>query len=163
MKEHAMTPWQGDWQARLQSGIERLGFARIEDFLMAYPADTYYDLVKLLDSNVAPMQLYAQQLRNAQANQRLREASADCLARFLAYYGKRGWGNGRHFLSRSASAYAAWKTSIIQCTQGNDELSYKLDAVWKELEKKQPPNGWIPQGASDSFIQAAFASGWPTN
>jgi hypothetical protein len=155
------TPWQGDWSERLQLGIRRSGYRTLDEFLAAHPGDSYYSLARLLDANIAPMQLYGEQLRNAHKTNRLRAAAADCLARFLSHYVKRGWNCGRHFRSRLASAYAAWRTSILQFSLDNEELAKRLDAVWTNLEENPPPVEWRPTGASDRYIVQAFAKGWP--
>jgi hypothetical protein len=161
MNEPTTTPWQGDWQARLRNALRRVGFDTLESFLAANPGKTYFALVKLLNADIAPMQLYGEQLRAARSSNCLREAAMDCLVRFLSYYLKRGWGNGRHFQSRSASAYAAWRTTILQFVQDECDLTDSLDTVWNMLEMSNPPHGWIPKDTNDSLIQDAFAKGWP--
>lgn len=155
------TSWQGDWRDRLQLGIRRCGFATLDQFLAAHPADTYFALARRLDANIAPMQLYGEQLRSAQRANCIRQAAADCLARFLVHHLKRGWGSGRHFNSRLAAAYAAWKSSVLHFTQDTEDLAYKIDTVWAALKKMSPPTGWRPEGADDRFIKDAFAAGWP--
>ena len=156
------TSWQGDWQGRLQTELHCLGFSSLKDFFAAYPGLNYFKLVELIpDASIAPMQLYGEQLRDARLNNRLRETAADCLVRFLAYHIKRGWGQGRHFPFRLASAFADWKTSIKQYADPDETESQRLDMVEELLKANPPPIGWIPSGVSDSLIEKVFSIGWP--
>ena len=161
MSDEITTPWQGDWQLRLKTKLASLGFDELEKFLEANPGTGYVKLAEnLKDANVAAMQIYGLQVRKAVETGSLRETAIDCLVRFINEHVKRGWGNGRHFEKRAASAYAAWSTTIS--SNANDgEVQEKLKCVFDELEALQPKSGWLPSSSDDPIIVAAFVKGWP--
>jgi hypothetical protein len=124
----------------------------------------YVSLAKALaDARVAPSQLYGEHIRVAKKTNRLREAARDSLVRFLVGHLKKGWGKGRHFEFRLASAVAAWKTSILQFGINTSSMATLLDAVVDALEKAAPPQGWIPKSPADPLVQDAFENGWPVH
>ena len=158
------TPWHGDWKARLQKKLLLLGFSSLEEFLEANPGMGYVSLSKLLgDANVAAMQLYGEHIRRGYQTNSIRLVAIDCLVRFLHEYIPRGWKNGRHFPHRSASAFAAWSTSIIGATCSDASIERKLRTVFDTLEAMPIPVGWLPTDKDDVFIAEAFEKGWPTS
>ncbi|GIW81980.1 MAG: hypothetical protein KatS3mg105_3787 [Gemmatales bacterium] len=162
MNEQLTTPWDGDWQERLRSKLESLGFRGLDDFLANNPGKGYVELAKSLgDANVAASQIYGEQIRSAAARGDLRSAAKDCLVRFINEYVKRGWGVGRYFLDRSASAYAAWATTIKGNVPNDEQIERRLKTVFDRLEAASPPNGWLPKDPNDPLIERAFAEGWP--
>jgi hypothetical protein len=162
MSEQVTTPWQGDWQARLQAKLQSLGYASLEDYLSANPGVDYLKVAESLEqANVAAMQLYGEHIRIAAREGRLRHAAADCLSRFLAQHVKRGWGCGRHFPLRVASAFGDWKTLLRQFSESDDALDRRLDAVTEAIEASNPPKGWLPINWDDEIIREAFDVGWP--
>lgn len=164
MNEQVTTPWQGNWQERLQTKLRNLGHSSLEEFICENPGLSYVKLAALLGGDIAPMQLYGEQLRNAARIGQLRSAAKDCLVRFLNEHIKRGWGRGRHFLHRSGSAFAAWSTSVASHGQenGTRHVQDKLKAVYDSLEHLNPEDGWIPATSDDALIEKAFDEGWPT-
>jgi hypothetical protein len=84
----------------------------------------------------------------------------DCLVRFINEYVRRGWGVGRHFTHRSASAFATWATAISAHCQ-DSSMKDRLKQVYDELERLPIPLGWLPSSANDPFIISAFERGWP--
>lgn len=162
MNEQVTTPWQGDWQLRLRSKLESLGFTGLEQFLAHNPGVGYVKLAESLgDANVAAMQIYGEQIRSAAARADLRSAAKDCLVRFINEYVKRGWGIGRHFPHRLGSAYAAWSTTIKAHAPTDDQMELRLKTVFDQLEAAKPPQGWLPNDSNDPFIENAFAEAWP--
>lgn len=163
MNDQAVTPWHGDFQVRLQSKLQSLGFADLETYLAANPGLGYITIAELLsDANVAAMQLYGEQLRRAAKQGNLREAAADCLSRFLTQHITRGWGNGRHFRLRLASAFGDWKTVVRQFSDSGSAEA-PLDAVTEAIKACKPPNGWIPKSGNDPILESAFGVGWPVD
>jgi len=163
MTEQQRTPWQGDWRIRLQSKLEELGYNALEDFLTSNPGVGYVQLAaKLRDANIAAMQIYGEQIRLAASTGNLRAAAMDCLVRFLNEYVKRGWQNGRHFPHRLASAYAAWFSAINANCEDDRQMEMRLNAVFEELKRSQPVEGWIPRDSDDAIIRSCFAEAWPT-
>lgn len=162
MSELTTTPWQGDWLLRLESSIKSNGFKDVKGYLDANPGVSYQALAQALgDANIAAMQLYGEHMRRADAAGELRKVSIDCLSRFLAHHVKRGWGRGRHFKFRMASAFGDWKTVVRQFSSFGDTLDESLDAVTEFLKLSDLPEGWVPESADDPFLQAAFQKGWP--
>jgi hypothetical protein len=161
MTEQERTPWQGDWQLRLRTKLEALGFEALEDFLTSNPGVGYVKLAATIqDANIAAMQIYGEQIRSAAQRGNLRVAAMDCLVRFLNEYIKRGWGIGRHFPHRLASAYAAWSTAINANCEANEALEMRLRAILARLESSQPVEGWLPKDINDPIIQSCFADVW---
>lgn len=162
MNEQVTTPWEGDWQLRLKSKLDSLGYASLEEYLLANPGIGYVKLAEsLADANVAAMQLYGEHVRTATGEGRLRGAAADCLSRFLVQHVKRGWGCGRHFPLRVASAFGDWKTVVRQFSESDHLLDQRLDAVTEAIKASNPPKGWIPASGNDPILQEAFEVGWP--
>src|SRR4051812_11992887 len=127
MSGNVTTPWQGDWQLRLQRKLKSLGYDALDEYLSANPGVSFVRLAESLgDANIAAMQIYGLQLRLAVARGELRAAAKDCLVRFLNKYVKRGWGVGRHFPHRVASAYAAWSTTIKTHAQADSQIEGRL-------------------------------------
>lgn len=154
------TPWQGDWKLRLRSKLNALGFESLEDFLLANPGVGYVRLAQSLgDANVAAMQLYGEHIRRGEETSTLRCVAMDSLVRFLNEYVRRGWKVGRHFPHRSASAFAAWSTSLA--THSTPGIEYKAQQVFSQLDALPIPDGWLPKDSSDRFIVEAFNRGWP--
>jgi hypothetical protein len=154
------TPWQGDWRQRLESKLKSLGFEGLEDFLLAYQGVGYVKLAERLeDANVAAMQLCREHIRRGSENSNLRSVAKDSLVRFLNEYARRGWKVGRHFPHRSASAFAAWSTSLA--SHSTSSIEFDVKRVFDELEALPIPNGWLPTDSSDRFIVEAFNRGWP--
>jgi hypothetical protein len=156
------TPWTGSWRCRLQSKLGRAGFGSLEEFLEANPGLGYVALARqLADANVAPLQIFGEQLRLGMANQRLRSVAMDSLVRYINQYVPRGWRNGFHFQLRAASAFSTWSTSFPNCTKETSNLSERLHSVLDALKAMAIPQGWLPKDVSDTYIVAAFATGWP--
>ena len=157
------TPWQGDWKARLQEKLSLLGFHDLEEFLDGHPGLGYVKLATLLgDANVAAMQLYGEQIRRGCETNNIRAVAMDCLVRFINEYVPRGWKNGRHFQTRSASAYAAWSTSITFIVSSETSLKPTLKRVFENLNSLAIPVGWLPKDKDDVFVVEAFETGWPS-
>ncbi len=164
MNIELQSPWHGNWQDRLQASLKGLGFRSLEEFLAANPGVSYVDLQQSLGSaNIAAMQLYGEQIRNAAFERRLREAAMDSLVRFFREHVKRGWGQGRHFAFRLASALGDWKSVISQFAEGDRALNEQLDGVIKAINSSNPQLGWSPADKDDVIIQKAFRIGWPVN
>lgn len=162
MAEEIITPWHGDWQARLQSKLESLGFATLQMFLEANPGICYTNLSRCLaDANIAPMQIYGKQLREAEAEGHLRAAAVDCLVRCLSQHIKRGWGHGPQFEYRLASGLSDWKCSIAEFVGKGEGLMARLEAVGEAIKACSPPKGWVPSSPADQIIQSAFLAAWP--
>lgn len=158
------TPWTGSWRCRLQSKLGRAGFGSLEEFLEANPGLGYVALARqLADANVAPLQIFGEQLRLGMANQRLRSVAMDSLVRFMNQNIPRGWLNGVHFRLRAASVFAAWSTGFSNGTQGTANLSERLHSVFDALEAMTIPQGWLPKDVSDPYVVEAFATGWPAH
>ena len=156
------TPWQGDWKARLQEKLSLLGFRNLEEFLDGNPGSGYVKLAKLLgNANVAAMQLYGEQIRRGCETNNIRSVAMDCLVRFINEYIPRGWKNGQHFQTRSASAYAAWSTSISMIASSDTSIKQTLKRVFDNLKSLSRPTGWLPKDKDDVFIFEAFEKGWP--
>lgn len=161
MSERVITPWHGDWQLRLRSELDSLGFTSLEEYLHAHPGIGYLKIAESLsNANVAAMQLYGEHISTAVANGRLRQAAADSLSRFLAQHVKRGWGCGRHFPLRIASAFGDWKAVLRQFASG-EIADVRLDAITEAIRASNPPKGWVPTSGDDEIIQNAFDEGWP--
>lgn len=162
MSDETITPWQGDWKRRLSIKLESLGHPSLDAFLVANPGMGYVDLAEALgEARVAPMQLYGEQIRSAARDQRLRSAAVDCLSRLLVQHIKRGWGNGRHFPLRVASAFGDWKYTIREFASRDDLLNQKVNSVIEAIKASEPPNGWVPTSGEDPILQDAFRIGWP--
>jgi hypothetical protein len=158
------SPWTGSWRCRLQSELGRAGFGSLEEFLEANPGRGYVARARqLANANVAPLQIFGEQLRLGMANQRLRSVAMDSLVRYIIQYIPRGWRNGVHFRLRAASAFSTWSTSFPICTQEMSNLSERLHSVLDTLEAMDIPQGWLPKDVSDRFLAAAFATGWPAH
>lgn len=165
VRNHADTPWDGDWRTRLGFFLGEHGYATLDVFLRQHPAVGYVDLARLAsEANVAAMQLYGEQLRIAASNGCVRDAARDALPRFLNQYIKRGWGRGKHFHSRLAAALAAWEVAVLtySATLDSIELKARLRRIADELERSQPAEGWRPTSADDPLISGAFTAGWPS-
>ncbi len=158
------TPWIGNWRFRLQSELERTGFGSLEALLEANPGLGYVALARrLAEANVAPSQIFGEQLRLGIANRRLRSVAMDSLVRDINDYVPRGWLNGVHFRLRAASAFSTWSTSFSNCTQETSNLSERLHSVLSALEAMTIPQGWLPKDVSDPYVVEAFATGWPAH
>jgi hypothetical protein len=122
----------------------------------------YVRLAKELgDANVAPMQIYSEQIRRGCQTSNLRFVAMDCLVRFLNEFIPRGWKNSRHFQHRAASAFASWSTSITAIANSDTGIERRLKLVFATLEAMPLPVGWLPKENNDTFIQQAFEKGWP--
>lgn len=157
MDEEKIT-WTGDWRKRIRGLLHSHGCETIGDFLSKYPAESYLDLADRLDPDVAALQLSWMQFDEALEQDRVREASMDCLARCITRNVKRGWLNGRHFQFNAASAYAFWVGDVTRVRPDLQPLAWN---VWQALKELGPPQGWLPSGPDDTFIQAAFEKAWP--
>ena len=156
------TAWAGNWRTRLDAQLRQLGHTSLDDFLSANPGVGYIVLSKLLSSaNVAPMQIYNEHLRLGLETGNFRNVTMDCLVRFLNDYLRRGWRNGKHFAHRSASAFAAWSTSVLAHTNSDANMKEVLNEVFVELESLPIPTGWRPKYINDEFIKQAFSRAWP--
>lgn len=156
------TPWTGNWRLRLQSELARAGFGSLEEFLEANPGRGYVALARqLADANVAPGQIFGEQLRLGMAKQRLRSVAMDSLVRDIHDYIPRGWRNGVHFRLRAASAFSTWLTGLTACNQERSNLAERLHSVWDALQAMDIPTGWLPKDHLDAHIVDAFAIGWP--
>ncbi len=162
MIDQISTPWQGDWQSRLQVKLESLGYSNLEEYLFANPGIGYLKIAdELKDANVAAIQLYGEHIRNASREGRLRQAARDCLSRFLVEHLKRGWGCGRHFPFRVASAFGDWKSILQHFMESDEKLVGRLDAVTEAIKASNPHEGWIPKSSDDPILRNAFDTAWP--
>ena len=150
------------WEHRLRCKLDSLRYALLEDFLAHHSGVGYVKLAEMLgDANVAAMQIYGKQIQSAILNDQLREAAKDCLVRFLNEYVVRGWGVGRHFHHRLASACAAWSTTIKAHASNGGQIERYLKAVIDRLEAATPPKGWRPMGVNDAIVGKIFEDAWP--
>ncbi len=162
MSNEITTPWQGNWQERLNSKLQSLGHSSLREFFDSHPGVSYLVLAENLgDANIAAMQLYGEHLRQATEVNQLRAASIDCLCRLLVQHLKRGWGVGKHFPVRVASAFGDWKSIVSQFSNQSEADLSCLDAVTSALKGLNPPDGWVPVGPHDEFLTKAFDAGWP--
>lgn len=162
MEEKVSTPWDGNWQLRLQRKLDSLGFADLDEYLEAHPGIGYLDIAKSLgDANIAAMQIYGLQIRTAAETGRLRAAAADSLSRFLVQHVKRGWGRGYHFAGNVAAAFGDWKVVLGRYSGTGRAFKERLDAITKTVRASNPPEGWIPSGRDDEILRRAFDECWP--
>src|SRR5687767_9582388 len=123
-------PWEGDWKLRLSERLKRIGFTTLEEFLDAHPGVDYVKLArKFGERDIAALQIYGEHIRHASIADCLRDAAKDSFVRFLSEHLKHGWGRGRHFDFRWASAIAAWKSCLIQFGTKPANFAVQLDAV----------------------------------
>jgi hypothetical protein len=159
---HKPSPWTGNWKGRLQAELSRSGFGSLEDFLLAHPGVGYVTLSRqLAGANIAPAQLFGEQLRLGLERRQLRGVAMDSLVRSMNERVPRGWRNGRHFRLRLASAFAAWSVGLSHSTLEPTEIGVRLHRVFDALEAMPIPTGWLPKNSEDPFITAAFATEWP--
>jgi len=158
------TPWHGDWRQRLALKLPQLGYSDLDAFLGDNPAVGYVTLAAMCgDASIAAMQIVGEQIRLAVEHGAVRAAARDSLIRFINEYVPRGWGMGKHFAHRSASAFAAWKTTLQAHMPENPSVDAMAKRLLDELESQSIPLGWLPRGPSDPFITAAFDSAWPAD
>jgi hypothetical protein len=156
------TPWTGRWRDRLQSELDRTGFDSLEEFLEAHPGMSYVALARqMAGANIAPIQIFGEQVQLGMAKRSLRSVAMDSLVRYLNQDVPRGWRNGVHFQLRAASAFADWSTGFLNCEHETINLSQRFHNVFDALKAMPIPAGWLPKDVQDPFVVAAFAAGWP--
>jgi hypothetical protein len=120
--------------------------------------EPYVKLAKRLGGDVAAVHVMWVQFEEAEHRGRVRNAAMDGLARELTAHLKRGWGRGLHRQFNAAGADAGFLTLL---DHAHRECRPLAEAVWRALQDLCPPTGWLPSGADDPLIVAAFAKGWP--
>jgi hypothetical protein len=112
-------------------------------------------------ANIAPIQIFGEQVQLGMAKRSLRSVAMDSLVRYLNQDVPRGWRNGVHFQLRAASAFADWSTGFLNCEHETINLSQRFHNVFDALKAMPIPAGWLPKDVQDPFVVAAFAAGWP--
>jgi hypothetical protein len=156
--ERARKTWEGQWRVKVLSRIHAVGCDTVRAFLTRFPAKPYIYLAETLGNDVAAAQLEKMQFEEANKCGSIRDAAMDSLPREFAHHLPGGWRGGARGDFDTASVFASWETHLHML---DPALQGKAAAVWAALESLQPPLGWKPTGASDHFIDAAFAEGWP--
>jgi hypothetical protein len=152
--------WTSDWRSIIRSRVRPHGAETFADFAQRHPQIPYVKLARLLGAGVVAAQLEMMQFEEAKAGGFLREAAKDALCRTIHRHIKRGWRVGIHSQRATAGAYAEWLT-LIEFEASCPDLVSTAKAAWGALEALEPPSGWLPSGAADPLILAAFDKGWP--
>ena len=152
-------PWMLDWPDRVARLVRAMGYADLQSLLATMPAATYEEVANEIGHDVAPIQVLVVQFKEAKLANAVRRAAMDSLARQVTDEFPQGWGIAERPEYRSAVALADWISSIV--VSGDCEAyENRLDNIADSL---QPPTGWIPTGADDPVIRAAFDMHWPEN
>jgi hypothetical protein len=154
------TAWTGDWKARIADRLRDLGCAGMSQFIAMFPRESFYELSKRLGDDVAPIQMEAFLAWEGHETGRDREIAMECLVRLMYEHNRRGWNKGRHASFRQSSVLSKW-LSVSVLAENVNRFRVEKEQVWKALKDSQPPEGWLPESAQDSFIQQAFTKGWP--
>ena len=151
-----LSPWEGDWEARLNHRIKQLGYATYRDFLQSRRGVSYDELAKELsrdkdEAPIAPVQLEHLHARTAGPSEK-REAVLDSFVRFLRGALRKGWGMGIHWQTDVIGELSGW---YVTWGEGPE-----LDAFRREIFRMNPEPGWIPKNSDDPIIQEAARRVW---
>lgn len=149
--------WKGDWHARIYSCVKRLGYNNVRDFVVSRPCKTWLELADELDRQaVAGIQVQRLVYEEALERNDILGFAKDCIVRELWRRIPTGWSTGDEFLSKVSGAYAGWITSL------EDSYQDHADRAWDWLKEQPIPEGWLPEGSNDPWIEAMFReTGFP--
>ena len=148
-----------DWPDRVGRLVRAMGYPDLQSLLAARPAATYEEVANEIGHDVAPIQVFVVQFKEAKLANAVREAAMDALAREVMDEFPEGWGIAERADYRRASALGNWISSIIV----SGDCSACGDRLRKLAHSFRPPAGWIPTGPDDPVIRAAFDEHWPKN
>lgn len=145
-------PWNGDWRARVNLRICERGYSSVTEFAVAHPHMTFKELVNELgDHTIEPVQVQWVLCEAARARNDLRWFAKDCLAREIRDNFPTGW-RPRSALFRMSAvcAYTDWLSAF------NPKHYPAGERAWNWLLAQDIPEGWLPEGADDPWIEAMF-------
>lgn len=162
---------------RVSERLCEKGYSSLLDYLEDRQAIPYQELVKEIGpDSIAVGFLRWLHCREAHRAGQIRRAAMDCLAREIAQVG--GWPGVKVFTQPSEPVTSMnvdpedakklqWKAEVIfrnwaldALLPYGDNITQHAEPVWEALEELDPPRGWIPSGADDPLIVAAFDEGW---
>lgn len=152
--------WTSDWKRKVYIRLCAADADSVTEWLSRYPGVPYLELADVLGSDVAAFQIEMLHVEEAQQRRDLRRFALDSLARDIHEYLRNGWKVQIAGDFETAAAFGTWTTRLIGA---EPKLRPFIDAVWKDLNQSPPPAGWLPSGADDPVLVAAFGRAWPFN
>ena len=153
--------WEGDWNTRVRERVRSNGSDSVLDLLDQHPCEPYFLIARRLGNDVAAAQVARMQFEEVDGPGGFRQAAIDALSREITEQLKRGWGVGKHVEFLTADVFAGWMALLEYRVGSPPHILARGEAVWEELNRIDPPQGWKPTGTDDSILVAAFAKGWP--
>lgn len=142
--------WQGDWQRRLASELERRKEPSLRAFASNAGLATYADIAAALDGPFAPTQITTAMRAEYVEAEDPGGFATDCLWRYLVEYvaaPPRAVGRRE---SEAAGAVAACAAAL-----GGAENGEQIVATWREL-RGRILEGWLPSSSIDPELTRAL-------
>jgi len=167
----AMEAWSGDWQQRLRTLVQRMGYEDVFAFVMAKKGESFGEMFGNIRRTVSADEAKILALRHLEelfyvdANERgqLRPAVMEALVRSLRQYLRKGWNCGKRVRERRIDARTRWVTPSLVAHHGWEYGDWRRfrELVWAEIESSGPSDDWCPQDHSDPVLQQVFSRLWP--
>jgi|Tabmets5t2r1_1033131.scaffolds.fasta_scaffold01877_5 hypothetical protein len=146
------TRWHPDPRGFLDRRLRERGMSARE-FLAARPDRSWAQLVRELDEPLAPVQLMAYVQDAAARGRWLDWYARDALARALRERLTDGWRFRDEMDPQTADAFADWITTM---GARGEACRDRARQVTDSLKRADLPLGWLPGGADDPLLAAAF-------
>ena len=142
--------WSNNPGETIEGQLAARGFDP-RSLLAAYPHLGWPDLVAAVPLDVVPVLLLQRVRRASYEEGWLNWFARDALDRELRDWLADGWPAGGDD-TRLALALASWETSV----DVDHALTVALRQIYNALKGGSPAPGWLPRGADDPALQAAF-------
>jgi hypothetical protein len=160
MEAQSRHPWEPNWEQRLTSSVQSLGYADLTALLASMPLRAYSEVAQRIGPRVAPIQVISMQFEEARARNTVRDAAMDSLCRNIIEELPNGWATGERAEWKAILALSSW-SSEVQSTGRSPELKPVVHRIADHFRSQPPPTGWLPTGPDDPFIVSAFDECWP--
>jgi hypothetical protein len=146
-----MSTWVAGWDERAEERARALGFASLDEYLVARPGVAYADMASELGGGVLGVQLARLELERARARggEVFREVAKRSLLRNLRH--------ARPGDKIDVSGCSIWASQVATVDEQYDQRAIGVCRRLMECA----PNGWRPSGESDPIIAFAFDERWP--
>jgi hypothetical protein len=149
--------WQGDWQARLASELERRGFDSLRAFAERNGHGTYTAIASALEGPFAPIQMMMAIRSEFESNADFVGFVCDSLYRYLS----------EHTSAPPINAALRESQAIDAVSAVGAAIGAKNDSAILEVSRmlrQKVSNGWLPNSPSDPVLlesmNAATWQGW---
>jgi hypothetical protein len=144
--------WTYNREERLQGSLLKQGFDDAIEFAKCHPDLTYDELVRILDNDLAPIQLLWILREEAIQKGETNWFAKDSLVRNIREICEEGWLLGEDGEFDAIHARSSWMSEIVSLGQ---DIEKKAELVRDKL-KLIAPQGWLPADINDPIIQKVF-------